>query len=499
MSSTGATGTSGTSTATTTAAAATTEATAATSLTDLATSDVYGIFVGIFLLVLTLIVLFTTGSIISVLVLWATIALMVVVLVYYGFVDIAKLFPKKTPSTTPPGSARPPAGSPLVGSEVFHVQQNQFTYDEAAAVCAAYDSELATLEQVMEAYNHGAEWCGYGWSAGGLALYPTQKSTWEQLQREVDMSKRTRCGRPGVNGGYMDPMLKLGVNCFGFKPKGDFKPPSPLPGTDPDQFDAMVNRFREMLNTLKMSPFSRREWSGYDSSAGGIIRSNLERFWGGAPGSTVEMPRFSQSFATPQGCVEGFAIEENFVVERMETSSYSAGPYGLRGDVGSTGPTGAASTVAGPAGSPGTPGAPGTPGTRGPTGPRGAVGAASTVAGPAGAVGAVGARGPTGAQGIPGTAAAAGAPGPQGLVGPAGAAGAPGAVGPQGVAGPTGPLGTVPKDLIVDTLKIGGWSFSPVGDSLRVGRTEAGGKPINLYSTPENSFLYSDRLQGKLV
>lgn len=461
----------------------------------LSTSDVYGIFVGIFLFVLSLIVLVTTGSILSVLALWATIALIVIVLVYYGFLDIAKLFPKKTASTTAPEGSRRPAGSPLVGSEVFHIQQNQFTYDEAAAVCAAYDSELATLEQVIDAYNHGAEWCGYGWSAGGLALYPTQKSTWEQLQREVDMNKRTRCGRPGVNGGYMDPMLKFGVNCFGFKPKGDFKPPSPLPGTDPDQFDSMVNRFKEMLNTLKLSPFSRREWSGYNSTAGGVIKSSLERFWGGGPGSTVEMPRFSQSFATPYGFVEGFDNADSSVVEAPVSSSYSAGPFGLRGDEGATGPTGPASTVPGPQGEPGA------QGPAGSQGQQGLQGAASTVpgpTGPAGSAGAQGARGPTGAQGIPGQAAAAGATGPAGPMGPAGAMGAPGSAGGQG---PTGPTGTVSGNLVVDTLKIGSWIFSPTGtngDTLKIGRTDASGKTINLKSAAgSDSFLYADAISKK--
>jgi hypothetical protein len=71
------------------------------------------------------------------------------------------------------------------------------------------ERRLASLEQVIEAYNSGAEWCGYGWTAGGMALYPTQKKTWEELQREVDPGKRTACGRPGVNGGYFDPIAQV--------------------------------------------------------------------------------------------------------------------------------------------------------------------------------------------------------------------------------------------------------------------------------------------------
>ena len=119
-------------------------------------------FVALFVFVLTLFVLLTTGSILSVLVLWATIALIVTVLVYYGFLDLQSFLRKVEKKIEPTPSGRP-SGANLVGSEVFHIRQNQFTYDEAPAVCAAYGAELATLEQIIEAYNHGAEWCGYCW------------------------------------------------------------------------------------------------------------------------------------------------------------------------------------------------------------------------------------------------------------------------------------------------------------------------------------------------
>jgi hypothetical protein len=433
MASTGATGTnpSGTSTSTTPSAGVNTTENPAP---ELKTSDVYGIFVGIFIVVLTLFVLFTTGSILSVLVLWATIALIVMILIYYGFVDISRFI---EPAVKAPAPVNIPSGSALVGSEVFHIQQNQFVYDEAAAVCAAYNAELATLEQIIDAYNNGAEWCGYGWSAGGMALYPTQKATWDQLQKEVDTNKRTRCGRPGVNGGYMDPMLKFGVNCFGFKPDGDFTRPAPIPGTDMTQFNDMVARFKEMLNTLKLSPFSRREWSGYESTPGGMVKRGIEGFIGG---NGVELPKFIQSFITPHGAVERFETADQAYVEAPGESSYSAAPFGLRGDIGNTGPTGPdgpASTVPGPAGPPGSQGL------------QGPAGAASTVPGPPGAAGAVGPRGPQGERGIPGAAAAAGARGPSGAAGPAGPPGSPGGVGPAGPAGPAGPVSTIATKIAI--------------------------------------------------
>ena len=68
--------------------------------------------------------------------------------------------------------------------EVFHVPKNIYNYDQAKALCKAYDSRLATFEEVQKAYQDGAEWCTYGWSEGQFALYPTQTKTWKKLQQK---------------------------------------------------------------------------------------------------------------------------------------------------------------------------------------------------------------------------------------------------------------------------------------------------------------------------
>lgn len=362
---------SGTSTATTTAGASPATGAATTFVepaAQLVTADLYGIFVGIFGVVITIFVLFSTGSILAVLVLWALIAMIVTVLFYYGLIDLERILgvTKQEKVNDVPAPAGIPRGGPLVGSEVFHISQNQFTYDEAPAVCAAFGAQLATLEQVIEAYNSGAEWCGYGWTGGGLALYPTQKRTWDELQREVDPGKRTACGRPGVNGGYFDPTLKFGVNCFGFKPAGEFTPPGPLPGVDRQKFNDMVNKFREMLKTLELSPFSRNEWSGYDSNLANKAYAQGRKIVEGFSGKGQKMSNgngYGRQFKQDLGkLVESFTAADSAFVEQTTTGSgnYSAdGPYGLRGGRGETGPagpagpTGAASTVAGPTGAAG--------------------------------------------------------------------------------------------------------------------------------------------------
>jgi hypothetical protein len=176
-----------------------------------------------------------------------------------GGLDIS--FMEKVPV---PSSELTPVLAPLEEKEVFHIGGNQYTYNEAAAVCAAYGAELASYDQINDAFGKGAEWCEYGWSVGGMALYPTQESTWQALQQEVDESKRTSCGRPGVNGGYFDPRMKYGVNCYGKKPGNTkhIKLPIP-PGGDNKGFNDMVNKFKNMIHSMSVLSFNRSEWSEY--------------------------------------------------------------------------------------------------------------------------------------------------------------------------------------------------------------------------------------------
>ena len=482
--------------------------------------------------ILTLFVLFSTGSIIAVLALWLVVALIILVLWYYGFIPLADLTSdlapkpevKPTPKPTPAPVTKTVSG-PRVGSEVFHIDDSQFTYADAPAVCAAYGAELATLEQIIDAYNFGAEWCSYGWSAGGFALYPTQKPTWEALQGEPDTVKRTACGRPGVNGGYFDPNTKFGVNCFGFKPTGKADLPLPPPGTDRTAFRKAVAKFRSMIASFNLTPYSRNEWSGYDSTVAG------------------KTANYGTQFAEGAGSLIGGKTKEKFeqgdqtVVEAPKPSAaYSAAPYGLKGDqgpVGPPGPEGKPSTVPGPVGPAGPAGPLGPPGTPGPAGAIGGVGAVGGV-GPAGMQGIQGikgdkgdpgARGPRGLQGVPGSAGSAigvigpkgdkgdagpkGDKGDQGAQGIAGVKGAdgkdgingtPGAVGPAGPAGPKGDKGnpgdpaTVPKDLYVDRLRIGDMSIANTGGNLQIGGP--GGKVINLWAAGNHSSIMTQRSNG---
>jgi hypothetical protein len=144
--------------------------------------------------------------------------------------------------------------------EVFYVAGNKYTYDMASAVCAAQNAELASYDQVVDAHAKGGEWCGYGWSVGGMALFPTQEASWQKLQKEMDVKARTKCGRPGVNGGYFDPKTRFGVNCFGVKPACT-DCTSPLQADKNPAMEDAIKKVRERCGEAKFSPFNRSQWS----------------------------------------------------------------------------------------------------------------------------------------------------------------------------------------------------------------------------------------------
>jgi hypothetical protein len=137
--------------------------------------------------------------------------------------------------------------------ETYHIQ-GQFDYSIAKSVCKAYGATLATLDQVKDSFKKGGEWCDYGWSEDQMVLFPTQKSTWQKYQETDD---KTRCGIPGINGGYnIRANQKLGVNCFGKKPDG--KMPEVVAPAKIDDRSAYWKG-----QNLNISPFNYTSWSQF--------------------------------------------------------------------------------------------------------------------------------------------------------------------------------------------------------------------------------------------
>lgn len=152
--------------------------------------------------------------------------------------------------------------------DVFTVSKNEFSYYDAAPLCKALGAELATYDQVKHAWQKGADWCNYGWVKGQMAVFPTQKSTYEELQ-QGPAEQRAVCGKPGLNGGYFDnPELKFGVTCVGKKPtqsqhdanevaSGATRPLS----ASGIEFDKKVQKFKEESESLGVLPFNKERWT----------------------------------------------------------------------------------------------------------------------------------------------------------------------------------------------------------------------------------------------
>jgi hypothetical protein len=152
--------------------------------------------------------------------------------------------------------------------EVFNISSNRYAYADAEPLCKALGAELATYDEVKDAWDSGADWCNYGWSKGQLALYPTQESTWKELQSGPEEQKNV-CGRTGVNGGFFDnPDLRFGVNCYGIKPaqsshdarevsSADNRPVTPAVL----DYEKKVAKYKAESDTIGVLPFNKSVWA----------------------------------------------------------------------------------------------------------------------------------------------------------------------------------------------------------------------------------------------
>ena len=148
--------------------------------------------------------------------------------------------------------------------EVFHIPNNKHSYEKARSMCRKYNARLATYSEVEDAYAKGANWCSYGWSEDQLALFPTQLDIYNNLK--LIPGHEHDCGRPGVNGGFIDNVhVKFGVNCFGKKPeqtKEDTEYMERLklsysPAIDQAELDKIAKAKEDML----IAPFNKDKWS----------------------------------------------------------------------------------------------------------------------------------------------------------------------------------------------------------------------------------------------
>ena len=151
--------------------------------------------------------------------------------------------------------------------EVFNIPDNKYTYDDAKAICTAYGAKLANYDEVESSYQTGGEWCNYGWSDNQMALFPTQKETWDKLQKIK--GHENDCGRPGINGGFIDNKdVQFGVNCYGYKPlitpaetqKMQTSSVYPLTMKDIEKQNR-IEYWKKRIPEILLSPFNRSSWS----------------------------------------------------------------------------------------------------------------------------------------------------------------------------------------------------------------------------------------------
>ena len=169
--------------------------------------------------------------------------------------------------TQPQPPETPSAPSYSRKKQVFNIPGNYYGYDDAKALCKAYDGQLATYEQIEDAYKKGGEWCNYGWSDQQMALFPTQQATLDQLQ--TIEGHEHDCGRPGVNGGFIDnPRVQFGVNCYGYKPRITseeeemMQNTSPYPRTAKDiAMEQRVDHWKNKITEILVSPFNYNNWN----------------------------------------------------------------------------------------------------------------------------------------------------------------------------------------------------------------------------------------------
>ena len=156
-----------------------------------------------------------------------------------------------------------PSSSP----EVFNISENEYTYYDAEPLCMALGAQLATYDQVKEAWSKGADWCNYGWVKGQAAVYPTQTDTWQKIQSGPDENKNS-CGVPGLNGGYFEnPEMKFGVTCYGPKPPQSQhsqealmkagKIPLSVPALEVDK---KIQEYKTDMDEIAILPFNEDKW-----------------------------------------------------------------------------------------------------------------------------------------------------------------------------------------------------------------------------------------------
>ena len=151
--------------------------------------------------------------------------------------------------------------------QVFNLKKNIFSLDDAEAACGVFGADVASIDQLIEAHKHGADWCNVGWTKDGIAAFPIQMDTWRKTQ-ENQGARRNECGSYGINVARSDPNLLYGVNCFGVKPspRGNEKIKHSYMSDKEREKLLKMDEFKKNINDIPIMPFNEDKWSNCGSA-----------------------------------------------------------------------------------------------------------------------------------------------------------------------------------------------------------------------------------------
>jgi len=185
----------------------------------------------------------------------------------FDFSDSNVCIHETDPTPPPPKTERALNILPIFDKkEVYHIENQDYTYDQSKCKCESYGGKLATKSQITDSYNKGAHWCSYGWSEGQNAFYPVQQCAWDEINNKnenLPAHGKQFCGMPGINGGYFaNPNLKFGVNCYGVKPKGNINKAN-KPYCPPMNFCKLEQNYEasHRLDSDEIAPFNNDNWN----------------------------------------------------------------------------------------------------------------------------------------------------------------------------------------------------------------------------------------------
>jgi hypothetical protein len=147
--------------------------------------------------------------------------------------------------------------------EVYMVNNQIYTYDNAACKCASLNGRLATKAELTDAYNKGMTTCNYGWLDNNNAMFVVNKKAWNKMNNK----ERESCRAPGINGGHFpNSDLKFGVYCYGVKPPGQVVLPKSLQEEKVPYCEKKktVDFIDETDNKDEIVSFNKQQWSTFD-------------------------------------------------------------------------------------------------------------------------------------------------------------------------------------------------------------------------------------------